>query len=78
MYIGKVVYGRRSNSKFEKKGARPKSEWVVAEGQHPPLIDEDTFRKCGEILDSHQRAYGALMGGKPLLTGVVYCNSCGG
>jgi len=78
VYIGKVVYGRRSQSKFEKKGARPESEWVVAEGQHPPLIDEDTFRKCGEIIDRHQKSYGALTGGKPLLTGVLYCNSCGG
>ena len=77
VYIGKVVYGRCSQSKFEKKGARPESEWVVAEGQHPPLIDEETFRKCGEILSRHRKAYGSLTGGMPLLTGVVYCDICG-
>jgi site-specific DNA recombinase len=78
VYIGQVVYNRRSLSKFEKKGRRPESEWVVAQGQHKALIDSDTFRKCGEILDRHQRAYGALTGGKPLLTGVLYCGACGG
>ncbi|MCZ6866022.1 MAG: recombinase family protein [Chloroflexi bacterium] len=77
VYIGKVVYGRYAQSKFEKKGARPESEWVVAEGQHPPLIDEETFRKCGEILSRRQKAYGSLTGGMPLLTGVVYCDFCG-
>lgn len=77
VYIGQVVYNRRSLSKFEKKGPRPQGDWVIAQGQHPPLIDADTFRKCGETLARHQKAYGMLTGGRPLLTGVLYCGSCG-
>jgi hypothetical protein len=77
VYIGKTVYGRSSNSKFEKKGPRPQSEWVVADGLHPPLIDIETFNRCGQILSLHKRTYGMLTGGKPLLTGLLFYGRCG-
>ncbi|MDO8532662.1 MAG: recombinase family protein [Dehalococcoidia bacterium] len=76
-YIGQVVYNRRSLSKFEKRGKRPPTEWVTAPGQHKPLVEREVFETVGELLARHRRAYGCFTGGRPLLTGVLFCGACG-
>jgi hypothetical protein len=57
--------------------SQPTPPGLVPKGQHPAIIDEATFKRCGELLDRHKAHYGPLTGGKPLLTGIFYCGYCG-
>jgi DNA invertase Pin-like site-specific DNA recombinase len=77
VYLGLTVYGRRSASKFTKKGPRPPEEWIITKGLHDPIIDEATFNRCQELLDRHKVHYGNLTKGKPILSGILYCGTCG-
>ena len=45
-------------------------------GQHEPIIDVETFEKVQVMLDERKRG-GKTPTGKHLLTGMIYCGSCG-
>jgi site-specific DNA recombinase len=77
-YAGDVVYNRVSWGKFEKRGARPESEWIVTRDAHPAIIDRETFERVQAILDSHTRFRAGVNGSRWLLTGIARCGYCGG
>ena len=71
---GVMVYGRRQN----KKGSalRPKEEWLVCVGMHPPIISSDDWLAAQEKFK--QNTFDKTMKyDTPLLKGVVRCAKCG-
>jgi len=78
-YKGKVQAFKESRGYFSGYRRRPESEWVVADGLHPPLIDEAIWEAAQEKLRSRR-----LNVGNPrrsdgyLLTGLILCGNCGG
>lgn len=76
-YIGNMVQGRtvKVNYKSKKCLKQAPENWVVVEGTHEPLVDAETFRKVGMLLDSRRhtrsRTYDFL------LKGIIFCHECG-
>ena len=76
-YIGNMVQGRTVKISYKSKKTRKQSRenWVVVDGTHEPLIDRETFRKVGLLLDSRKhtrsRTYDFL------LKGLIFCHECG-
>jgi site-specific DNA recombinase len=48
-----------------------------AQGQHEPIIDEQTFEAVQEVRKSRERVGGRTIGSPFLLAGVVRCKQCG-
>jgi len=76
-YIGNMVQGRRVKVSYKSKKClqQNRENWVVVEGTHEPLVDRETFRKVGLLLDSRKhtrsRRYDFL------LKGLLFCHECG-
>lgn len=82
-YIGKIVWNRKHRMKKKtihdknKYIKNPEDKWIISNGIHPAIIDEETFRKAQEIRStrSHPPSFsGALQ--NPF-AGLVYCRNCG-
>ena len=77
-YIGKTWYGkRRSDPVTGKLIAQDKQDWIICDGQHPSIIDVDTYESVQLMLKSistkptnSKRNY--------LLSGILKCGLCGG
>ena len=76
-YIGNMVQGRMVKISYKSKKCLKQSRenWVVVEGTHEPLVDEETFRKVRMLVDSRKhtrsRTYDFL------LKGLIFCHECG-
>lgn len=83
-YIGKIVYNRKSTVKKGAQGNEKQitvyhspDEWTVVDGLHPPIIDEETFNRAGEILSSrYHKPYNDGSVINPL-AGLLTCRKCG-
>ncbi len=62
---------------------RPRDEWVIVEGAHPAIVEDDLWNAVEEVKRRKER-YRAKKGGdrtafsRYLLTGLVKCGECGG
>ncbi len=76
-YIGNMVQGRRVKISYKSKKCRKqeRENWVVVEGTHTPLVDQETFRKVGLLIQSRRhtrsRTYDFF------LKGLILCHECG-
>ena len=76
-YIGNMVQGRMVKISYKSKKClkQPRESWVVVEGTHEPLVDAETFRKVGMLVESRKhtrsRTYDFL------LKGLIFCHECG-
>jgi site-specific DNA recombinase len=78
-YIGKVQAFKHSGGYFSDCRSRSESEWVIADGLHPPLVDEATFEAAQEKLRSRRFNTGNRRRSDGyLLTGLIRCGRCGG
>lgn len=77
VYIGNMIQGRtaRINYKTKKCIKRPPEEWSIVKNTHEAIIDEDSFRKVGLLIESRKstrsRTYDYL------LKGMIFCHECG-
>lgn len=84
VYIGKITWKKRDikksrdPNKVKDTRTRDKSEWIVAEGKHQPIIDEDLFNAAQEILNNRYHIPYQLIN-EPInpLAGLITCNICG-
>ncbi len=77
-YIGKVRWNYSTH--ISGKRRKEESEWIIADGVHEPLIDENTFRKSEELLKK-SATVGWIHGHMPSrhwISGLLRCASCGG
>ena len=76
-YIGSMVQGRSVKISYKSRKCikQSRENWIVVEGTHEPLIDCETFRKVGLLLNSRKhtrsRTYDFL------LKGLIFCHECG-
>lgn len=85
VYIGSMVQGRKRSALSEgiKQRLVPRSEWVVVENTHEPLIDRNTFQKVQEMAEAASGRYQSRLGccegtgiTPNILKGLVYCADC--
>lgn len=83
IYIGKIVWNKRHHIKKKhpedkfRSELNPQSDWVVVDGIHPAIIDEDIFNKAQEIRKSrsHPPSYTGKI--KNPFAGLIRCKNCG-
>lgn len=83
VYIGKVVWNKKHTinrgavGKKIKTVYHDKSEWMVYDGLHPAIVDEDLFNKANDLLASrYHRPYNDGTVQNPL-AGILKCKKCG-
>lgn len=84
VYIGKVTWKKREYKKSSTPGktkdtrTRDKSEWIIADGKHPAIIDENTFFTVQKMLEEKYHVpYQITNGMANPLAGIVICGICG-
>ena len=83
-YDGKVIYGKRKTKTVIEDGKpvrkRPRlvddNQFTIVEGQHPALIDHETFVKANEKRTNNPRIIRDLKLSNPL-AGLLVCSKCG-
>lgn len=84
VYIGKIVWGQRKYIRPKKIGEKhktiylPHEQWLLYDGLHPAIIDEDTFNHANAILAG--RYHPPYMFPDKIvnpLAGILYCRQCG-
>lgn len=84
VYIGKITWKKReikksmNPNKVKDSRTRDKSDWIVVDGKHKPIIDEIKFYKAQEIVNSKYHIPYQLIN-KPInpLAGLITCKVCG-
>jgi DNA invertase Pin-like site-specific DNA recombinase len=76
-YVGDVVWCRRPHDAHERRARRirPREEWVVVQGAHPPLVSRALFEACRARLAINKIEKRATAGGYPL-SGMIVCGTC--
>ena len=77
LYIGNMVQGKHKkvSYKSEKTIWIPKSQWIVVENTHEPIIDRDTFETVQRMLAARTR--NGVQGTIHPLAKKVVCGCCG-
>ncbi|MCL2081848.1 MAG: recombinase family protein [Oscillospiraceae bacterium] len=83
-YIGKVVWNQFAHDRPTAPGQKhtkrlkPREEWFIVDGLHPPIIDEETFDKANRQLSGkYHPPYRKAGEIKNPLSGVLFCSYCG-
>lgn len=83
VYIGKVTWKKKDikkskdPNKVKDARTRDKSEWIIADGKHEPIISEELFYKAQEILKGRYHIpYQLTNGAYNPFAGVVICSKC--
>lgn len=82
-YIGKIVWNREKHIRPKSLGAKhrtvknPESDWIVADGVHPAIIDKKLYDKAQEIMN--KRAHPPVDSRKQTnpYAGLLFCANCG-
>ncbi len=92
VYLGRSVWNRRREGRFfgviecepaprrageTGKTPNPRESWIWGECEHEPIIDVETFERCGAKLASRKGGAGPAARGQYLLSGLVRCGHCG-
>lgn len=86
-YLGKVVWNKVHYQKKNENGSvrssvqiNDEKDWIVADGLHPAIIDEDTFNAAQEIMKRHYNPavpkYKGYVETNPF-SGLLTCRKCG-
>ena len=77
MYIGNMVQckKRKINYKLKQVVDMPKSEWIVVENTHEPIIEKEKFYAVQQIMKSKEKTRAKTL--DLLLRGLVVCKDCG-
>lgn len=85
VYLGHTVQGRKRVSTFEGKKERilPKTEWIIVQNTHEPLVDENLFYAVQHITEEAHRVYHERLGKydelgttSNLFRGLIFCADC--
>lgn len=71
------IFNKRKSVKGKIK-MRPESEWIIAESNHPAIIDPEQFDRVQLIVASRKRTHARQESETYLLTGIIFCKLCGG
>lgn len=78
VYIGDTIQGVSEKISYKNRKTRrlPKSEWVLTEGTHEPIIDKVSFNTAQRIRELRKRSY-SEKNNKHILSGLIKCGNCG-
>lgn len=84
-YIGDTVTNKTNQAYFkgQKRSLLPKSEWIVTEGTHEPLIARDDYKAVERLLKEKADKRRAWLDEAPEtddtdnLKGIIFCAECG-
>ncbi len=83
-YIGKVFFATTKgiivieNGERKKKTIKlPEDQWIVADGKHPAIIDEETFNKVPERMEANAPRVKTGYGLANPFAGLIFCKKCG-
>jgi hypothetical protein len=74
------ITGVREYRPVQPDGSRAKTPEVLVKADWPAIVDEDTWRRVGEVLDARKRARCFWEGGSKRLfpfSGLIRCSRCG-
>ena len=79
VYLGDTVQGVSERISFKNRKTKyiPKSNWIITQNTHEPIIKEEIFLDVQSIRESKIKNYGAHKGKIHLFRGVLYCGDCG-
>jgi len=84
VYIGKVTWKKKDikkskdPNKIKDTRTRDISEWIIADGKHKAIIEDDVFNKAQEILKGkYHIPYKIANGPANPLAGLIICEICG-
>ena len=84
VYIGKVVWNQVEHIRPKAQGGKhskkqkPRSEWLIADGLHPPIVTQEQYDTANKIYDGrYHPPYRRAEDLKNPLSGVLFCASCG-
>ncbi len=85
VYIGKIVWNQKKHLRTAGKDGvkhsvlyNPPEKWTIVDGLHPPIVDEDLFRKTQEIFKGRYHPPSFTGSVENPLAGLVVCANCGG
>nr|WP_025775190.1 recombinase family protein [Clostridium botulinum] len=83
IYIGKITWKKKDirkskdPNKVKDTRTRDKSEWIVVDGKHDPIIDQITWKQAQEILNNRYHVpYKLVNGPANPLAGLIICATC--
>lgn len=83
-FTGKVVWNQKSHIKKGTRGNpkhitiyNPKEKWIITDGLHPAIIDQETYDKAQAIMDGRYRPSKNDGTIKSPLAGLIRCSQCG-
>lgn len=78
IYAGDMVQGKSNRSKFNvtKTTEKEKSQWIIAENTHEPIIDRDTWNTVQELLEKDTRVIDFNQS-LSCFAGFLKCADCG-
>lgn len=82
-YIGLVRFNKIKRTKVLENGevkdmrkTQPEEEWIVAEGKHRAIIDQETWEKARKRIAGNPKInYGKII--RNPLAGIIHCKKCG-
>ena len=77
IYIGALTYNKRQGVKHTSK-PRPIEEHIIAENVVQSIVSKETFEEVQRIIAEQSHVAPASKSSDYLLTGIVYCEHCGG
>lgn len=82
IYTGKIINGKQEVEDFltGKRKENAKEEWIVIERPDLKIIEEETFKKAQEIMESHRHAFKyekERHSNKHLFSTLIKCKLCG-
>lgn len=77
MYIGNMVQGKNTTISYKIKQCRsvPKSDWIIVENTHEPIIDRESFDKAQSLFNRNSRT-APTKTEVELFSGFVKCANC--
>jgi site-specific DNA recombinase len=75
-YVGRLSYAKRRNMSYGQV-LQDELDWVVVEGAHEPILDNDHFKEVQALLGRNGRGTSWTEASPHLLSGLVTCGTCG-
>lgn len=77
IYIGNMVQGRYGSISYKTKKTkpRPRSEWIIVEGTHEPIIDRELWDKVQRLINIRAKPFNS--GSIGIFAGKAKCMFCG-
>ena len=77
-YIGKIRWNYAThNGKPGTVSINDEADWIIVDGTHEPIIDDETFKKAQEKIAQFKKQTTRRVAQKHWLSGVLVCCKCG-